>query len=249
MSLSQARSSASVDVSCRPTIRARRALGALRCPGPQHAEIVKAGAAPRPSVRRQRHPVRASRGDDHRNTRSQHPLDARRDRTRQIAGAGALHYQAVDAPLQVPVEHIGLHAGVGLHQRHLSTDAAASRGARGVERKDRILGLHRPDRGPLDRLERVHMEGVELGDPGRAMDAVVDAEQHSPGAGHRADRNEEGVQEVPRPVGAGLETRSHGAREHDRAVNGGIAGQHLRHVHRLFDGVGAVGDDHPVDFA
>ena len=94
------------------------------------------------------------------------------------------------------------------------------------------------------RHERLHCGGAGLRERRRAMNPVVDDDEHAASGRVLVRRNGDGVVEVQRAVG-----RERGGRTHRRRHHDGLSGldHEVQEIRRFLDRVGAMRDDHAGD--
>ena len=102
---------------------------------------------------------------------------------------------------------------------------------------------HGADEAPERREERLHGRRARLGERGRAVDPVVDDDEHAASGRVLVRRHRHRVVEVERAVG-----RQGRRGAHRRGQDDGLArlGHEVEEVRRLLDRVGAVRDDDAV---
>ncbi len=103
-----------------------------------------------------------------------------------------------------------------------------------------------PQRAVVWRLEGLHGGGVGLGDVARIQHRVVHSHQHPAVGRLRIRRRHHRIIQVERTVGAHRRRRPHRAHKHHRLI---ALHRQIEEVGRLFQRIGAVGDDEAVGLA
>ena len=103
-----------------------------------------------------------------------------------------------------------------------------------------------PERAEVRRLEGLHGGGIGLGDVARVQHGVVHRHQHPAVGRLRICRRHHRIIQVERAIGAHRRRRPHRPDKHHRLV---ALHRQIEEIGRLFQRIGAVGDDEAVGFA